>query len=41
MTKAEVSLEKGEAIVTFDDDKTNVDALTRAATKAGYPSRIK
>lgn len=41
VTKADVSLEKAEAVVTFDDTKTNVEAL-RAATKgAGYPSILK
>ncbi|MFO6055146.1 mercury resistance system periplasmic binding protein MerP, partial [Pseudomonas aeruginosa] len=28
--KAEVSYEKREAVVTFDDAKTNADALTKA-----------
>ncbi len=39
--KADVSLEKAEAVVTFDDAKTNVDALTSAVTKAGYPSKLR
>lgn len=30
-----------EAVVTFDDAKTSVDALTRATAQAGYPSTIK
>ena len=38
--KIEVSLEKREAIVTFDDAKTNADALTKATTNAGYPSSV-
>lgn len=38
--KTEVSLEKREAKVTFDDAKTNVEALTRATTDAGYPSTV-
>jgi mercuric ion binding protein len=41
VTKAEVSLQRAEAIVTFDDAKTSVDALTRATTKAGFPSTVK
>ena len=38
VTQANVSLEKAEAVVTFDDAKTNVEALTKATTKAGFPS---
>jgi len=38
VTRAEVSLDKRQATVTFDDAKTNVEALTRATTNAGYPS---
>ncbi|UPQ81405.1 mercury resistance system periplasmic binding protein MerP [Pseudomonas knackmussii] len=41
VTKAEVSFEKREAIVTFDDAKTNAQALTKATEDAGYPSSIK
>lgn len=41
VTKAEVSFEKREAIVTFDDAKTNVQALTKATENAGYPSSEK
>lgn len=39
--KAEVSFEKREAVVTFDDAKTKADALTKATTNAGYPSSVK
>lgn len=39
--KAEVSFEKREAVVTFDDAKTNADALTEATTNAGYPATVK
>ncbi len=39
--KAEVSFEKREAVVTFDDVKTNADALTKATANAGYPSGVK
>ena len=38
--KAEVSYEKREAVVTFDDAKTNADALTKATANAGYPSSV-
>jgi periplasmic mercuric ion binding protein len=41
VTKADVSLEKSEAVVTFDDAKTNVDALLKATKDAGYPSTLK
>jgi len=41
VTKADVSLEKGEAVVTFDDAKTNVEALTKATEIAGFPSKLK
>lgn len=38
VSKAEVNFDKRQATVTFDDVKTNVAALTRATTHAGYPS---
>jgi mercuric ion binding protein len=41
VTKAEVSLEKAQAVVTFDDAKTSADALLRATKDAGYPSTLK
>ena len=41
VTKADVSLEKAEAVVTFDDTKTNVEALLKATKDAGYPSTLK
>ena len=37
----EVSLEKKEALVTFDDAKTTVEALLEATKKAGYPSTVR
>ena len=37
---AKVDFDKREAIVTFDDGKTTVDALTRATADAGYPSTL-
>lgn len=39
--KAEVSFEKREAIVTFDDAKASVQSLTKATENAGYPSSVK
>ena len=39
--KVAASLEQKEAVVTFDDAKTNVDALRKATTSAGYPSAVK
>jgi len=41
VAKAEVSLRDKTAIVTFDDAKTNINALTAATTNAGYPSAPK
>lgn len=41
VTQIEVSYEKKEAVVTFDDAKTTVDSLTQATTGAGYPSTLK
>ena len=36
-----VSFEKKEATVTFDDTKTTVKALTEATADAGFPSTAK
>ena len=41
VTKADVSLEKAEAVVSFDDAKTNTEALLKATRDAGYPSTLK
>lgn len=41
VTKADVSLEKAEAVVTFDDTKTGTDALLKATKNAGYSSTLK
>ena len=41
VTKVAVSNKDKTAIVTFDDAKTNVSALTAATTNAGYPSSPK
>ena len=40
VTKAEVSFDKKQAVVTFDDTKTGVAALIGATTNAGYPSHL-
>jgi mercuric ion binding protein len=40
VTRAEVNFDKRLATVTFDDAKTNVEALTQATTNAGYPSAL-
>ncbi len=39
VTKIEVRFEKKQVLVTFDDAKTNTDALVKATTNAGYPSQ--
>ncbi|MEP7383555.1 MAG: mercury resistance system periplasmic binding protein MerP [Gemmatimonadota bacterium] len=41
VTRVEVSYEKLEAVVTFEDSKTSAEALIKATTDAGYPSTIK
>jgi mercuric ion binding protein len=41
VSKADVSLERAEAVVTFDDAKTSVEALLKATRTAGYPSSLK
>ena len=38
VTKVAMSYKDKTAIVTFDDAKTGVTALTTATTNAGYPS---
>lgn len=40
VNKANVSFEKKEAVVTFDDAKTNVQSLMKATKDAGYPSSV-
>ena len=39
--RTDVSFEQREAVVTYDDTKTTVVALTRATAGAGYPSTVK
>jgi mercuric ion binding protein len=40
VSQAEVSFDKRQATVTFDDAKTNTAALTQATKDAGYPSMV-
>lgn len=40
VTETEVSFEKREAIVTFDNAKTNVQVLIEATKNAGFPSTL-
>ncbi len=39
VSKVEVRFEKKQVLVTFDDAKTNTDALVKATANAGYPSQ--
>jgi mercuric ion binding protein len=41
VTNIVVSAEDKTAVVTYDDSKTQVDALVKATTNAGYPSAAK
>lgn len=41
VTKVEVSYERREAVVRFDDARTNVQAIAKASADAGYPAREK
>lgn len=41
VSKTDVTFEKREAVVTFDDAKTSVQKLTKATEDAGYPSSVK
>lgn len=41
VSKVDVTFEQREAIVTFDDARTNVQALTKATGNAGYPASLK
>ena len=38
VSQVDVSYADLEAVVTFDDARTSVEALTEATTNAGYPS---
>ncbi len=39
VSRIDVLYEKKQVVVTFDDSKTNTDALVKATTNAGYPSQ--
>src|SRR3989454_11993422 len=39
VSSVDVRFEKKQVLVTFDDTKTNPDALVKATTNAGYPSQ--
>ncbi|MDR9095498.1 mercury resistance system periplasmic binding protein MerP [Burkholderia multivorans] len=41
VSQVEVTFEKREAVVTFDDAKASVQKLTKATEDAGYPSSVK
>lgn len=41
VVEAKASFDTKTATVTFDPDKTNVEALTKATADAGYPSTLK
>ena len=41
VSKTDVSFDKHEAIITFDDAKTSVQKLTKANEDAGFPSSVK
>ncbi len=38
VSKVDFNLEKKQAVVTFDDAKTDTKTLVKATTDAGYPS---
>ncbi len=40
VSAVEVSYQEKTAVVTFDDAKTDVAALTTATSDAGFPSRL-
>jgi mercuric ion binding protein len=41
VSKVEASYQTRQAIVTFDDSKATLEALTKATANAGYPSTVK
>ena len=41
VSQVDVTFEKREAIVTFDDAKADTQKLTKATEDAGYPSSVK
>jgi len=40
VTATTVNFDNRQAIVTFDDAKTDVEALLRAAAETGYPATL-
>ncbi len=41
VSKVDVTFEKREAVITFDDAKAGVQKLINATADAGYPSSVK
>jgi mercuric ion binding protein len=41
VSAASASLEKKEAVVTYDESKTNAEALMKATADIGFPSTVK
>ncbi len=41
VTDVKASYEPKEAVVTYDDSKASLEALTKATANAGYPSTVK
>ncbi len=41
VTKASASLDTKEAVVTYDDAKTSIEALTNATADIGFPATLK
>ena len=38
--EANISLEENKAVITFDDDQTNVETLITTTTNTGFPSAL-
>lgn len=41
VAKVDASYKDKQAVVTYDDSKTSIQALTKATDNAGYPSSLK
>ena len=41
VAKVDASFETKQAVVTYDDSKASVEALTKATANAGYPSTVR
>ena len=41
VSQVSASYERKQAVVTYDDSKTTVEALTKATANAGYPSSVR